>query len=681
MHRPATQTVPFAVVVFASLWLVACATAHAAIRLQADTLELPGVALSGVQLSLAPGADGRPLLQLRAERVSVPALGWKNVGLALSGVPERSNDSQWRLDGTLALKRAPGGAFTAANVQMLIDTDAGSLDARLDQRNGALRMLMPLDQPSHWQLSLKGLPLAWLQGALAAAWKGGRLTAGTLDGEIALDLPPEGARLSGRVGIAGAGVDSRSGTLAAQQLAARGTFSLDTGSPDARFSFDGSLDGGQVLLGPLYAQLPAHAAQLQLSADFGARGIAIDALHFDDGDALNLGGKLAFDADDTLTALQLDRFEAQLPQAYARYGSAWLATLGWKDLDTDGALSGSIALANGVPSRFALHAQRLSVDDAAGRLALHGLDGDLDWDVSATRPASTLSWQSLAFYKLPFGATRLQFRSDGGALTLVAPAQASLLNGELSLQQLVWRPAADKQDRVNAAFAVTGIDVGALCKVFGWPQFGGTLGGAVPALSYDGDRIAFEGGLSMNVFDGFVDVTSLSLQQPFGVAPVLSADIDLRQFDLAGLTGVFDFGSITGKLDGAIHGLKLVDWQPVSFDADLHADGGGRISQRALKSLTSVGGGGIAAGIQGLALNLFKTFGYSRIGLSCVLRSEVCTMGGLEPAGNDAQAGYTIVDGSGLPHISVVGHEHQVDWNTLVDRLRAATEGNGPVIK
>src|SRR6185437_6925791 len=239
---------------------------------------------------------------------------------ALSGVPERDNGSQWRLDGTLALKRAPGGAFTAANVQMLIDTDAGSLDARLDQRNGALRMLMPLDQPSHWQLSLKGLPLAWLQGALAAAWKGGRLTAGTLDGEIALDLPPEGARLSGRVGIAGAGVDSQSGTLAAQQLAARGTFSLDTGSPDTHFSFDGSLDGGQVLLGPLYAQLPAHAAQLQLSADFGARGIAIDALHFDDGDALNLGGKLAFDADDTLTTLQLDRFEAQLPQAYARYG-------------------------------------------------------------------------------------------------------------------------------------------------------------------------------------------------------------------------------------------------------------------------------------------------------------------------------------------------------------------------
>ncbi|MER3546868.1 MAG: hypothetical protein C4338_04390, partial [Rhodanobacteraceae bacterium] len=284
-------------------------------------------------------------------------------------------------------------------------------------------------------------------------------------------------------------------------------------------------------------------------------------------------------------------------------------------------------------------------------------------------------------YKLPFGAALLQFKSDGGALTLTAPAQLPLLNGQLALQKLIWRPAAGKQDRINAAFAVTGIDVGALCKLFGWPQFPGTLGGAVPSLRYSGDALAFDGGLSVNVFDGFVDVTSLMMQQPFGVAPLMSTDVDLRQLDLGQLTSVFDFGSITGKLDGAIHGLKLVNWHPVAFDASLHADSGGRISQRALKSLTAVGGGGIAAGLQGFALNLFKTFGYSRIGLSCTLRAGVCTMGGLGPAGGDAQAGYTIVDGSGLPHISVIGHERQVDWTTLVDRLKAATEGNGPVVQ
>jgi hypothetical protein len=618
-------------------------------------------------------------LQLRAAHVSLPALGWDDVALDLSGVPMRAGANAWQLDGQLAVSRAPGNALSAAKVSVAIDTDAGSLDIHFDQRDTALRVLMPLDQPTHLSVSLKGLPLVWLQGVLANAWSGGRVTAGTLQGDLALDMPAQGAQISGKVAIADGGFDSRAGTLAGQQIGLRGTFSLDTNPAQAGFNFDGALDGGQMLLGPLYAQLPSHSAQLQLAGRVDAQGIAIDSLHFDDGDALSLGGKLAFDAKDNLTELDFQRFQARLPDAYTRYGSAWLATLGWKDLATTGSLSGSIALAKGVPSSFDMRASNVSISDADGRIALSGLNGELDWDAQGSRPASTLSWQSLAFYKLPFGAATLHFRSDAGALGLTGPAQLALLGGTFSLQGLAWRPAADKQDRLNAAFAVSDIDVPSLCKLFGWPQFPGTLGGAVPALRYSGDRILLDGGLSLHVFDGFVDVTSLALEQPFGVAPVLAADIDLRQLDLAQLTSVFDFGSITGKLDGAIHDLKLVNWQPVAFDAALHADSGGRISQRALKSLTQVGGGGIAAGLQGLALNLFKTFGYSRIGLSCVLRAQVCTMGGVAPSSDGS--GYTIVEGSGLPHISVIGHERQVDWPTLVERLKTATAGGGPVVR
>jgi hypothetical protein len=39
------------------------------------------------------------------------------------------------------------------------------------------------------------------------------------------------------------------------------------------------------------------------------------------------------------------------------------------------------------------------------------------------------------------------------------------------------------------------------------------------------------------------------------------------------------------------------------------------------------------------------------------------------------------VEGSGLPHISVIGHQREVDWPTLVDRLKTATEGGGPVVR
>jgi hypothetical protein len=62
-------------------------------------------------------------------------------------------------------------------------------------------------------------------------------------------------------------------------------------------------------------------------------------------------------------------------------------------------------------------------------------------------------------------------------------------------------------------------------------------------------------------------------------------------------------------------------------------------------------------------------------------------MGGIEPlptAGTDvgsSGAGYTIVEGSGVPRITIVGHRRNVDWPTLVRRLREATQGQGPVVE
>jgi hypothetical protein len=55
----------------------------------------------------------------------------------------------------------------------------------------------------------------------------------------------------------------------------------------------------------------------------------------------------------------------------------------------------------------------------------------------------------------------------------------------------------------------------------------------------------------------------------------------------------------------------------------------------------------------------------------------VVTLAGLDTV----DGGYTIVRGSGIPRLSVVGHQRRVDWQVLVARLKAATEGTSPVIK
>lgn len=650
--------------------------------MQAESLALPGITLAGVRMDASLGADGRPQLTLNAAKVSVPALGWHDVALALQGEPRQAGGNAWKFTGHVTTRSAPGGALADATLVIVYDPDGGTLAVDVQQGKTALSALMPLDQTTHLQMTLAGLPLTWLRGVLASAWPEGRLNGGSVAGTVALDLATGGTRISGRVDVAGIQLDSKAGNIAAQKLDASGIFRIENGPASTSAMFDGSLRGGQMLLGPLFAQLPSHPASLHVSATLGLAGTSIDSLDFDDRDALRVSGTLGFDRKGNITKLDLTRFAATFPEAYARYGTTFVQNLtGFTQLATSGVLAGSLKLDGGGLKALDLTAENVSMDSHGGSLAVDGLNGKIDWRTNVSRPATVLGWNALAMYGIALGPARLGLEDAAGALTLRAPVTATLLGGSFQLNRFVWRPDAGKAQQLAAAFAVTDIDLPELCKAFGWPAFGGKLGGAVPDLSYRGDELVFGGGLSLDVFGGSVSVTNLSMLHPLGSTPRLAADIDMQQLDLAQLTGVFDFGEITGRLDGSIHGLDLVNWKPTAFDARLVANSGGKISQHAIKSLTEVGGGGIAGGLQGIALRVFKTFGYSRIGLSCTLANGVCTMGGITPDPDADDNGYTIVEGSGLPRITVIGHQREVDWATLVGRLKSATEGNGPVIK
>lgn len=662
--------------------LLVSACAQGAVHLQAASLEFSGARLADVSVTLSPGPDGVPQLKLSAAKVAVPALGWRDVSLGLEGHPQKAGSRAWKFIGHVTTRHAPGGAFADADLVVLLDPRAGTLEIDVQQGQGTLHALMPLDQASHVQMTLGSLPLAWLRGVLASAWPEGRLAGGTVGGDVALDLAATGARISGRVQVAGANLDSKAGNIAMQGLDADGSFRIESRTASTSMMFDGELRGGQMLFGPMYAQLPSHAANVHVSAQIGAAGIAIHSLDYDDHDALRISGSLAFDRQGNLDKLDLNRFAANFPQAYSRYGTTFVQSVaGFSQLDTTGSLTGSIDIGSNGLRALDLTARDISLDSHGAGLGLSGLDGRIDWRAGASRPATTLSWNALSIYRIALGPASLSLEDRAGALTLRRPVDVDMLGGSFQLNGFAWQPDGGKSKHLSAGFAVTGVNLAELCKALDWPTFGGTLGGAVPNLTWQDGGLVFDGGLSLEVFGGSVSVTNLALEHLFGIQPRMAADIDLRQLDLGQVTSVFDFGQITGRLDGEVHGLRLVDWKPVAFNAKLAADSGGKISQHAIKSLTEIGGGGIAGGLQSIALRLFKTFGYSRIGLSCVLADGVCTMGGINADSNPDANGYTIVEGSGLPHITVIGHQRKVDWATLISRLEEAVKSGGPVIR
>jgi len=657
------------------LWVGLSLPVRADVALGAKTVNVPGLKMQDVQSHIGEDGQGGLKLSLKAAKADVPSVGWKRVGVNLQGTLQRDTHMRWLFDGGAQLSGAQGGALSNAKVSMVIDEAANTL--QIDITQGAIQAstALPLDQPTHAQISLKSVPLAWLQGLLSTVWSG-RATGGKLDADMALDLQEKGLQASGQFALSGGGFDTPGGALAGQAVNGNGRLNVDTTSAPSRIDLDASLRGGELLLGPIFARLPDHPVQLSLSAATHNGAVDFNRLRVADADALQLDGSMAFNAKGDLQQLKLDRLQSRFPAAYQRYGQAWLATLGMRDMHIEGQLSGNLDLgAEGLRS-FAFDTDGLDFADGEGRLGAKGLRGGLDWSASADRPMTTLSWQALQVYRLAHGATQMRWQSRGGALSLQHSVDIPLLGGRVHVGDLDWRPAASKGRRLETSLAFAGIDMSAFSRAMGWPEFPGTLGGAIPSLRWIDDRFELQGGLSVNVFDGFVDITRLAVQSPFGPSPVMTSDVQLRQLDLGAMTSVFDFGSITGRMDGSIDELRLVNWNPVAFKANLLAGSGGRISQRAVNNLTAVGGGGMAAGLQGAVLKLFKTFGYKRIGLNCTLQASVCHMGGLD---NDAD-GYTIVEGSGLPRLQVIGHQTQVDWPTLVRRLKAAIEGNGPEV-
>ena len=215
-----------------------------------------------------------------------------------------------------------------------------------------------------------------------------------------------------------------------------------------------------------------------------------------------------------------------------------------------------------------------------------------------------------------------------------------LLDGALQLDSLRVRNAG----MPNVAFMIDAtiepISVQRLCKAFGWPEFGGRLGGTISKLRMREGVITLGTTLEAQVFDGVVRVSDLRLEEPFGPWPRFYSNIHLHNLDLELVTGAFSFGKITGRMAGAIEGLELFNWSPIAFDARLFTPADDRsrrrISQRAVENIGSIGGGGagVTAALSSGVLRFFDDFNYSRLGISCKLRNEVCEMNGVAPAPN-----------------------------------------------
>jgi hypothetical protein len=346
---------------------------------------------------------------------------------------------------------------------------------------------------------------------------------------------------------------------------------------------------------------------------------------------------------------------------------------GWGGLEPHGTLSGAVELADGQPISGTLTLAEVALGDRDDRLRIDRAGLALDW-VDAGRDVNLqLDWAGAAIHRVPIGPVQLRLVGRDDVLRLEQALEVPVLDGRIVVESLEWRDWRSSQRDLALAVRLEPIGLAALTRSLGWTEFGGQLSGHIPGLRVVEGVIELEGGLELALFDGRAKVGGLSIERPFGALPALAADIEFEALDLALLTGAFEIGSMRGRVSGHLRDLRLLDWQPVRFDAwfeTLDTGSDRWISQQAVDSLSTLGGGGGAA-LSGTLLQIFEDFPYRRIGLGCRLERNICEMRGLKAVEG---GGYMIIEGRPLPVLNVVGHRTRVDWPQLVSQLIALTE-------
>ena len=548
-------------------------------------------------------------------------------------------------------------------------------------------------RPSGWQLTALAdrLPIAALR-KFAAPWislpKDIEVD-GTLSPRITVTGHESVQRMTISAQVAALMLNNADGTVATDRLA----MTIDAALTPVAHGYDIasriSLSGGQAYRDPVFLDLARTPLSIDLAGAWNAAGrrLVVTRYTIDQPGVLLASGTAQltpFDAT-LIGALSVSLEHGLFPGLYATYLQPFLVNSDFKDLVTRGALHGSAEIRDGSPVALDVELEAIDFDDDAGRMAVHGLGGRINWtaDAAAAQP-SRLAWHDGKAYGFTGGAASISFVTAARGLRMLEPTLLPVFDGGLAIAALEVHDAAMPSMSLLFDATLEPISMRRICQVLGWPEFSGTVAGRIPRLTFKDKVLSLDGDLEARVFDGRIVVSKLRLEDPLGAWPRLSGDIDLKQLDLQSVTGTFSFGEITGRLSGYIRGLELFAWRPIAFDALLATPPGDRsehrISQRAISNISAIGGGGSGNAMATLSsglLRFFENFKYDRLGLACKLQNEVCEMQGIAPA----KGGYYIVKGRGLPRIDVIGSAGRIDWPQLVANLKAATSAGPATVK
>ena len=314
------------------------------------------------------------------------------------------------------------------------------------------------------------------------------------------------------------------------------------------------------------------------------------------------------------------------------------------------------------------------------KFAFKNFNAQLHNTAGSVRKDSYIEFEQASLFEtIEFGQIHIPLETTPKSISVSQTSTLPIFDGELLIEKFKLDFSASSPAVEFEGF-LTPVDLTLITEALEWPTMQGKISGVIPAVFYKQRNARIDGTLLIKAFEGNILLKDVEASHLLSSWPVLKADGQFRGIDLEQLTQTFEFGRITGNVDGKIEKLVLENWQPTQFDAVFKSSeksGRKRISQKAVDNISNLGGAGVAGALSRSFLRFFEDFGYDKIGFSCILRDGICEMDGVAKANQ----GYYLVKGGGIPRIDVIGHNRQTDWNILVDRLVNITEAGTPSIQ
>ena len=687
--------------------LAVCCAAHDCDAIDRVVLEVGQVSTASVQasgaiivLDVSPKPDqSSPTLRAQIAELRLPAPGttYRDVDIGCTDLVVKQPQFACN-QGSIAARGGPTDLIEmSAAVTYDSANGAVSFGGSGLKLAGATTRLKGRLESGAWALDVEGdgldlvparkLAQPWLQLPANDSLAGHLQFRVQSTGRLDAAQPPGWVQMRLTASTSDLNYSNQPGTTVGQNLtaAATGTVTRDHGKVISDFELHSS--AGQALAGAVLVDFAKNPLNLQAHVESADNRVAVTQIRLSQTDLIDASG----DALLTLTGpfiLQQAHFDVhrlEFAAAYRSFLQLTLATTDFGALNVGGRASGELDIANDAISKVSAQLQHVSMADPTTRLSLANANGEVHWASApeATVEPSHLSWSSSSAYGLIGGPVEMSFTTRGKDFALGSNTRFPIFDGSLVVHTLAIRKWGAPDAELDFDAHLEPISMPLLSKAFGWPVLSGQLAGRIPGVIYRDHVLAAQGDLTANVFDGTIVGSRLKLRDPWGPWPRLDADVTARHLDLDLLTHTFSIGSITGRLDADLKGLELFNWSPVAFDARLQTTPGDRskhlISQRAITSISSVGGGGggVTAALQSGVLKFFHTFHYDRIGIGCQLRDEVCLMNGLEPA----RTGYYLVKGRGLPRIDIIGNAGRVDWTQLVGQIAASMHSENITVR